>query len=147
MSPVLTLYSPDDRAELELIAKKARLLTETPIVPVIRGDKQLSFDPRSPLFRAPALFRHQVYDLGSLLRYYFTHLQNYDCFTIRDETIIGCALFWDGSIPGEQSRRESTIEFAFVNEGYQQYEQAEQALRERFQQYEQFMKMFPMTMM
>jgi hypothetical protein len=145
MPPFLTPYSRDDRTKLEQIAKHARLLTETLIVPVICGDKQLSFAPRSPLFRAPAMFRHQVYDLSCFLQHYLDHLQEYDGHTIRDEMIVGCALFWDGSVTGEQSRRKSTLEFAFVTEDYPQCEQAEQAIRERFQQYEQIMGMFPMA--
>lgn len=145
MPPTLTPYSPYERTALEHIARTARVLTETPIVPIIRGDKDFSFARKSPLFQAPALFLHEVYDVSSMVSRYFDQIRDYDIYTIHDGTIIGSAIFWDGWAQGEASRRKSIIEFAFVQADYPQYKEAEKAMRECFQQYEQMRMMFPLA--
>ncbi len=145
MPPALTPYFPHERTGLEHLARTARLLTETPIVPIIRGDKDFSFARKSPLFQAPALFLHQVYDVSSILANYFWRSQDYDFYTIHDEAVIGCAIFWDGTIPGEVSWHKTTIEFAFVHADYPQYKEAEKAMQECFQQYEQMRAAFPLA--
>lgn len=145
MPPTLHPYSPDDRPELERLARSARVLTETPIVPIIRGDKELLFAPRSPLFQTRAIFQYEVYDVSRILNWYLYYPQGYDFCTIYDGTIIGSAIFWDGLAQGEASRRKSTIEFAFVHADYPQYKEAEKAMQECFQQYEQMRKIFPLA--